>query len=69
MEEREYEREWKRAPMQEPAAARAPKHFVRVKGGPTINKRSLLFSRRPLRGTTLRATRQIERNQILGCAA
>ena len=33
MEEREEEREGKRALGEEPALARAPRHFVRVKGG------------------------------------
>ena len=44
MEEREYEREWKRTLMQEPAAARAPRHFVKVEGGPTINKVVHIYS-------------------------
>ena len=38
MEEREEEREKRWALMQEPAAARAPRHFVRVDGEPYLNK-------------------------------
>ena len=38
MEEREEEREGKRALREEPALARAPRHFVRMKGGPHNKK-------------------------------
>ena len=38
MEEREEEREGKRALGEESALARAPRHFVRVKGGPYNKK-------------------------------
>ena len=38
MEEREEEREGKRALREELALARAPRHFVRMKGGPHNNK-------------------------------
>ena len=38
MEERKEEREGKRALGEEPALARAPRHFVRVKGGPYNKK-------------------------------
>ena len=38
LEERENEREGKWTLMQEPALARAPRHFVRVKSGPNSNK-------------------------------
>jgi hypothetical protein len=44
LEEREEEREEKWALMQEPALARAPRHFERVKGGPCIDKVVLLYS-------------------------
>ena len=43
MEEREKEREGKRALHEEPALARAPRHFVRMKGGPH-NKKVVLHS-------------------------
>ena len=38
MEEREEEREGKRALCEEPALARAPRNFVRMKGGPHNKK-------------------------------
>ena len=38
MEEREEERECKRALREESALARAPRHFVRMKGGPHNKK-------------------------------
>ena len=38
MEEREEEREGKRALREEPALPRAPRHFVRRKGGPQNKK-------------------------------
>ena len=38
MEEREEEREGKRALREEPALARAPGHFMRMKGGPHNKK-------------------------------
>ena len=38
MEEREEEREGKRALREEPALARAPRHFVRMKGEPHNKK-------------------------------
>jgi hypothetical protein len=38
----EREEEW--ALMQEPALARAPSHFVRVKGGPCIDKVAHFYS-------------------------
>ena len=43
MEEREEEREGKRALREEPALARAPRHFVRMKGGPQ-NKKVVVHS-------------------------
>ena len=44
MEEREEEREGKRALREEPALARAPRHFVRMKGGPQNKKVVLVHS-------------------------
>jgi hypothetical protein len=44
LEEREEEGEEKWALMQEPALARAPRHFERVKGGPYIDKVVFLYS-------------------------
>ena len=38
MEEREEEREGKQALHEDPALARAPRHFVRMKGGPQNKK-------------------------------
>ena len=43
MEEREEEREGKRALHEEPALARAPRHFVRMKCGPQ-NKKVVVHS-------------------------
>ena len=43
MEEREEEREGKRALREEPALARAPRHFVAMKGGPQ-NKNVVVHS-------------------------
>ena len=43
MKEREEEREGKRAFREEPALARAPRHFVRMKGGPQ-NKKVVVHS-------------------------
>jgi hypothetical protein len=47
LEEREEEREEKWTLMQEPALARAPRHFERVKGGPCIDKVVLLYTTGP----------------------
>jgi hypothetical protein len=44
LEEREEERKEKWALMQEPALARAPRHFERVKGGSCMDKVVLLYS-------------------------
>ena len=43
MEEREEEREERWAIMQEPAAARAHSHFVRVEGGSYLNKLAHIY--------------------------
>ena len=43
MEEREEEREGKRALREGPTLARAPRHFVRMKGGPQ-NKKVVVHS-------------------------
>ena len=44
MDEREEEKEERWALMQEPATTRAPRHFVRVKGGPHLNKLVYTYS-------------------------